>query len=205
VSSRHPVIGLIGGIGSGKSRVASVFAERGARIISGDEAGHEALRQPDIRERIVQRWGRGVLDEHGEISRRKLGAVVFARADERQALEAMVFPWIERQLRDHIAGATADPAVTLVLLDAAIMLEAGWNKVCDAIVYVHAPRAIRLQRLAEQRGWTEKEVESREHAQLSLTDKVTRADFAVDNSGSLQQLTTQVDNLIRSWRSANSM
>src|SRR5579883_3248104 len=88
-SSRTPVIGLIGGIGSGKSRIAAALAQRGARIISGDELGHQALRQPAIRERILQRWGAELLDEHGEIQRRRLGAIVFRDPAELRALEAL--------------------------------------------------------------------------------------------------------------------
>ena len=87
-----PVIGLIGGIGSGKSRVAAEFARRGAVIIAGDQLGHEALRQPEIKARVVDRWGPAALDAAGEIDRRKLGAAVFADPAERKALEAMVQP-----------------------------------------------------------------------------------------------------------------
>lgn len=192
------VIGLIGGIGSGKSRVAAEFVKHGARVISGDQAGHEALRQPDLRDRVVQRWGPGVLDDKGEINRRRLGAMVFADPAELRALEAMVFPWIERRLRQEI-DAAAREGVPLIVLDAAVMLEAGWDKVCDRIVYVHTPRQDRLRRLAEQRGWTATEVAARESAQLPLTDKAGRADHAIDNSGSLDDLARQVDNLLLGW------
>src|SRR3954470_996810 len=147
--SRTPVIGLIGGIGSGKSRVAAEFVRHGARVVSGDQAGHEALRQPELRSRVLERWGPEVLDEKGEINRRRLGAMVFADPAELRALEALVFPWIERRLRAEI-DAAAHEGVPLVVLDAAVMLEAGWDKVCDRIVYVHTPREQRLQRLAEQ-------------------------------------------------------
>jgi dephospho-CoA kinase len=184
-------------MGSGKSLVAELFARRGARVISGDQLGHEALRQPAIRDRVVERWGQGVLDEQGTIDRRRLGAIVFADPAERQALEAVVFPWIERRLREERAAAEADPSVSLIVLDAAIMLEAGWNKICDWLVYVHAPREVRLRRLAEGRGWKGKEVEARETAQMSLTDKVSRADYALDNSGSPEQTARQVDELLK--------
>jgi dephospho-CoA kinase len=194
-----PVIGLIGGIGSGKSRVAEAFAWHGAYLISGDQLGHEALRQPDIIAQVVRRFGPEVLDEHGSIIRRRLGAVVFADPAERRVLEAMVFPWIERRFAAEVKAAQAEPRVALIVFDAAILLEAGWNKRCDWIVYVHAPREVRLQRLAEQRGWSAKEVEARENAQMPLTDKVTRADFVVDNSGPPGQLESQVRNLLQQW------
>jgi dephospho-CoA kinase len=189
------VVGLVGGMGSGKSAVAAEFARRGARVVSGDTLGHEALRQPGIRDLVARSWGPDVLDEGGEINRRKLGAIVFRDPPQRQALEALVFPWIERGLHAAVAAAQADPQVPLVLVDAAIMLEAGWDQECDRIVYVHAPRDARLRRLAEQRGWTAKEVEARENAQMPLTDKVTRADYALDNSGPPEQLVRQVDDL----------
>src|SRR5262249_13230050 len=130
-----PVIGLVGGIGSGKSRVAAEFALHGARVVSGDEAGPEALRQPETKARVAERWP-GVLDATGEVDRRKLGAVVFGDPREREALEGIVFPWITERLREQVVAAREDPAVRLVLLDAAVMLEAGWNNVCDRLVYV---------------------------------------------------------------------
>ncbi len=197
------VIGLIGGIGSGKSAVADAFARRGAKVIVADALGHEALCQPDVRSKLVARWGPGILDANGEVSRRAVAGIVFAKTpgarDELRALEALVFPWIERRAREEIAAGQGDPHTRLVVLDAAVMLEAGWNRVCDRLVYVHAPREVRLRRLAEGRGWSAKEVEQRESAQLSLTEKATRADDTVDNSGSPAEAQRQVDGLLRRW------
>jgi dephospho-CoA kinase len=194
---RKPVIGLIGGMGSGKSLVAAELARRGARLISGDRLGHEALKQPDVQARVVERWGPAVLDERGEVDRRKLGAIVFADERERQALEALVFPTIERGIREAIAAARSDPEVKLVVLDAAIMVEAGWDGACDRLVFVDAPGAARLRRLADQRGWSAKEVDARENAQMPLAKKKERADYVLDNSGTPEQLARQVEDL---WR-----
>src|SRR5689334_1195329 len=94
-----PVVGLIGGMGSGKSLVAEVFCRRGATLISGDQLGHEALRQPEIYSEVVRRWGTGVLEPDGAISRRRLAAIVFGDPKERRALETLVFPWITRRIR----------------------------------------------------------------------------------------------------------
>jgi dephospho-CoA kinase len=193
--SRKPIVGLIGGLGSGKSLVAAEFAKHGGLVISGDRLGHEALAEPEIRERIIARFGPDMVAVDGSIDRRKLGAKVFADAGERQALEALVHPFIGRRIKEEIEQANAAAEVAFIVLDAAIMLETGWNKVCDRLVYIHVPRAQRLARLARQRGWAEKEVAAREGAQISLTEKASKADFAVDNSGSVEETARQVQHL----------
>ncbi len=197
--SRKLVIGLLGGIGSGKSRVAEAFARHGAQVIDADRIGHDALRDPDIRRRIVERWGAGLLDEKGEIVRRRLGQIVFADDAERLALERLVHPWIGERVREAVAEAQADPDTRFILLDAAIMLEAGWNGVCDQLVFVDTPRPLRLERVARQRGWTPEDVAARERAQMPLTAKADHADQVLDNSGTLEDLERQVIDLLHNW------
>jgi len=193
---RCPVLGLVGGIGSGKSEVAAALARRGGCLVAGDPLGHAALRQPSVREQVVARWGQAVVDAEGEIDRSKLGALVFADPDERAALEAIVHPWISRRLREQLIAAKADPNCRFVVLDAAIMLEAGWRTACDVVVYVDAPRAVRLKRVAAQRGWSEPEVAKREQAQLPLALKAACADTALENSGGPEELERHVDALL---------
>jgi dephospho-CoA kinase len=190
-----PVVGLVGGIGSGKSRVAEALARRGAVVVAGDPAGHEALRQPEIKAAVRDRWGDGVFGADGEVNRRALGKVVFADPAELRALESVVFPWIGRRLREQLAEARVRPGVAMVVLDAAVMLEAGWNNACDRVVYVDAPREIRLARV-RQRGWTEADLNAREAAQMPLDEKAARADLTIDNGGSPEQLERQLDRLM---------
>jgi dephospho-CoA kinase len=196
---RKPIIGLVGGLGSGKSRVAETFARNGAALVTADAFGHEALEQPEILARIAQRWGERVLDGQGNVDRKKMGSIVFASPVERANLELLVFPWIESRIREEIERAQAGPRTRFIVLDAAIMLEAGWNNVCDKIVYVHAPRAVRLERLRTHRGWTAEQVANRESAQLPLSVKASRADVAVDNSGDVESAEAQVDLLLKNW------
>ncbi len=197
------IVGLIGGIGGGKSTVAAAFARHGAKVVSGDALGHEALRQSDIKARLVERWGTDVLDEAGEISRRKVAGIVFAKTPhgraELKALETLVHPYIGRRFREEAAAAEADPSVRLVVLDAAVLLEAGWDGVCDRVVFVDAPRAVRLRRLAEGRGWGAKDLEDRENAQLTLAEKAARATDVVDNSGAPEEVDRRVDALLGRW------
>jgi len=198
-ANAKPIIGLVGGMGSGKSCVAEAFLKHGATLVAGDRLGHEALERSEILQRIGQRWGERVLDEKGVVDRQKLGAIVFASPVERANLEHVVFPWIKQRIREEIAKAQVNPEIRFIVLDAAIMLEAGWNNECDRIVYVHAPRAVRLERLARQRGWSADEVARRETAQLPLAIKASRADAAVDNSGPAQDSQKQVDALVKMW------
>lgn len=202
--SDKQVIGLLGGIGSGKSQVAAAFARHGARIIAGDQLGQAALRDPDIRSRVVSRWGESIVDENGEIDRPRLAAIVFADPDQRKELEAISHPWIRQCIREQVEQARNDPRVSLIVLDAAVMLEAGWNEVCDRLVFIEAPRSLRLARVARQRGWSEKEVEQREEAQLPLTEKAVRADHVLDNSASLEHLNRQVNDLLHLWGLAHA-
>ncbi|HEV3203272.1 MAG TPA: dephospho-CoA kinase, partial [Gemmataceae bacterium] len=112
--SSKPVIGLIGGIGSGKSRVAEEMEKLGGYRIAGDQLGHEGLKQPAIRDQVVRRWGRDVLSETGEVDRGKLGRIVFENPAELRKLEGLLFPWIRRRLQEEIGKAAANPEVGFV-------------------------------------------------------------------------------------------
>lgn len=194
-----PVIGLIGGIGAGKSTAARCFALRGGVVIDGDALGHEALRQPEIVARVVGRWGEDVRKPDGSLDRRAIGRIVFADPAERNALEAAVFPYIGGRCRQEIARALADPAARFAVLDAAVMLEAGWNSSVDRIVYIDAPRDLRLARLAARSGWTADDLAAREAAQWPEGVKKARADAVVVNDGDAAQLQERVDQLLDSW------
>jgi dephospho-CoA kinase len=194
-----PVIGLLGGIGSGKSQVATILARHGGRVVAADELAHEALRQPELKAQLVTRWGTEILDEYGEVVRRHLAAIIFRSPEERKALEAIVHPWIKQRIRQEVDKAARDAAVRFVVLDAAVMLEAGWDDVCDRLVFVEAPPDVRLRRVAEQRGWTAEHLHDRERAQLPLTAKASQADHVVHNATTLDDLTRQVDDLLPLW------
>jgi dephospho-CoA kinase len=194
-----PVVGIIGGIGSGKSLVAAEFAAHGGHLIAADQLGHEALRQPDIKARVVARWGETLLDATGQIDRKRLAAIVFADANERQALEAMTHPYIGRRIGEEIAKARSRSDVRLIVLDAAVLVEASWQGVCDHVVFVDAPREARLRRLTEKRGWSVQELEKRQRAQMSTDEKRRHADAIVENSGTPEHVAAQVQSLVVQW------
>jgi dephospho-CoA kinase len=194
-----PVIGIVGGIGSGKSLVAGELLKHGGYLIAGDRLGHEALRQPDIKAQLVARWGKQVLDSTGEIDRRRVAAIVFSDPAQRQALEALTHPYIEQRICEEIVKAGNRSDVRLIVLDAAILLEAGWHGNCSHVLLVDSPREMRLRRVREQRGWTAADVENRENAQMPLEEKRRHADAVITNSAGPEAVAVQVRQLLHTW------
>ena len=194
-----PVIGLIGAIGAGKSTAARCFAARGGVVVDGDVLGHEALRQPDVASKVVERWGERVRKPDGSLDRRAIGRIVFADSAERIALEELVFPYIGKRCRDEVVLGLADPKARFVVLDAAVMLEAGWNNETDWIVYVDAPRPVRLARLAHRSGWNDSDLAARESAQWPEDVKRSRADEVIVNNSDQESLQKEVDRLLKQW------
>jgi dephospho-CoA kinase len=195
------IVGIVGGIGSGKSAVAAAMQSFGGHLITADKLGHEALLQPHIKDELRERWGYGILDlKTREVDRKKIAAIVFADAAELRFLEAQVFPYIEARIRDEIERARTLPDVKFIILDAAILLEAGWDKQCNRVVFVQAPDAVRYARLKENRGWSEDDVRMREAVQMPLAEKMNRADAVIVNDGEPEKIVPQVKDALERWR-----
>lgn len=195
-----PTIGIIGGIGSGKSVVARAMELLGGHRIDADRFGHEALAQSDIKAHLVTHWGDAILDEKGNADRKKIGRIVFSNPNDLRTLESLVFPFIENKIRDEIARARSDPRVKFIILDAAIMLETGWHRHCDQIVFVDAPREIRLARLQHTRGWDEAELVRREKTQAPLDEKKRHADAVIVNDSDFENVNRQVKDALEHWK-----
>jgi dephospho-CoA kinase len=197
-----PVLGLIGGIGSGKSAVAAILAAKGGVVIDADRVGHELLCEPEIRDQIVARWGDTVLDRTESaaiagprIDRRALGAIVFADPENRRELEAIVHPRMRDRFRREIERLTRLGEARVIVLDAAILCEAGWDDLCDRVVFVDAPLSVRRRRVATQRGWSLNALESREAAQWPCDIKRSRADIVLANDSGMDDLESEVGRL----------
>jgi dephospho-CoA kinase len=191
------ILGLLGGVASGKSLVAAQLARLGAGVLDADRAGHEVLRLPEVEQAARERWGESVFGADGHIDRRRLAEIVFAPPqkgpEERRFLEELTHPRIARLLEgqaERLAAADCRVAV----LDAPLLLEAGWDRLCQRLILVDAPHQLRLAR-ALARGWTEREFAEREGVQESLDFKRKRADWVVDNSGSPDQTQAQIERL----------
>ena len=197
------VIGLTGGIASGKSFVAECFGELGCEIIDADLIGHKVLKLPKTIERIREAFGdQAVVD--GEVDRRALAAIVFSKdsvapSEELKLLESITHPEIGTWMELRFLEIEQSNSAQAVILDAPVMFKAQWDRFCDHIVFVHADLKIREQR-ADLRGWPEGELRRRERQQLPLEQKRKRASDEIDSSGSADQTREQVQSLWNKWQ-----
>ncbi|MDZ7616180.1 MAG: dephospho-CoA kinase [Patescibacteria group bacterium] len=193
-------VGVLGGVACGKSLVTRQFAQLGAGVVDADRLGHAALDEPEVRAALSVRWGGGVFLPDGTVHRKRVAEIVFDPAEEgaieRAFLERVVHPWITRGLEEAQARLRSQE-YRVVVLDAPLLLEAGWDRLCSKLVFVDAPRQLRLAR-ATSRGWTEEDVARREAAQVPLEVKRRRADVTIDNSGTPRETQAQVERL---WES----
>ena len=184
------LLGIIGGIGCGKSTVAELCQQSGAKVIDADDIGHQVLLLPEVKNIALKRWGIAVFKEDGEIDRRALASVVFFDEQELAYLTTLTHPLIaeeiHRQREKHEQN-----GVPLCLLDAPLLLESGWGHFVDQIIFVEAPAEARWNRI-KSRGWSKKEWQQREAAQLPVEEKKRRAAIVLDNSGDTDHLRTQV-------------
>jgi dephospho-CoA kinase len=195
------VVGLLGGVASGKSVVASALARRGALLLDADRAGHAVLRDPDVEALIHDRWGTAVLDPEGHVYRPALAKIVFAPtaegARELAYLESITHPRIGIKLKTEFEQIAAKHLAEVVVLDAPVMLKAGWDRLCTLFIFVDAPLDVRRQR-ASERGWSAEEFHQREAAQEPVEVKRKMASIVLDNSGTIAETESQID---RFWDS----
>ncbi|MCD6303362.1 MAG: dephospho-CoA kinase [Planctomycetes bacterium] len=186
------MIGVVGGIGAGKSTVAAELEALGCRLIDADAIGHDVLGEPAVAEAIRRRWGDGVLGPDGRIDRSALAEVVFEDPAELEALDELVHPPIRRRMERLIDEAMSDDSAAGVVVDAAVLFEAGWDDLCTHVLFVSAPAGERARRAGLQRSWSRREWRRREKSQIPLDIKAARSDYIVDNRSSVARLREQI-------------
>lgn len=186
-----PVIGLAGGIGSGKSEVARILASLGCAVIDSDTQAKQALDRPEVRDQLVRWWGSTILEPSGKVNRKAVADIIFKDAAQRARLESLVHPIVRARRADARAKAVAAGAAAVVI-DAPLLFEAGVDVECDTIIFIDAPREVRLSRVRETRRWDDAELSRREQSQLPLDEKRRRSDHIIVNSGDTRSLTAKV-------------
>jgi dephospho-CoA kinase len=194
------IVGLTGNIGSGKSTVARMLSERGATIIDADVLARRAVELgTPAYAKIVARWGRAVVSPDGHLDRAALRRVVFADQGQLEELNEIVHPEVER-LRDRLLEQARARGDRIVVCDIPLLFEKGMADRFDRILLVDAPRPIRLERLLQDRGLQTTEAMEIIAAQMPAELKRARADYIIENAGTLTQLERRVQDL---WASLN--
>ena len=192
------MIGLTGGIGSGKSTVSAMLADLGARVVDADKIGHFVYRPgSDGFGAVVDAFGPGVVAADGTIDRAKLGAIVFGDPAARARLNAIVHPLIGQELAARLAAARDDGYDGPVVVEAAVLIEAGWRPLVDKLWVVSIDREKAIDRVVASRGVSRAEVERRMDTQLPDAARRREADLVIDNSDGLDALRKQVE---AAWR-----
>ncbi len=193
--------GLTGGVASGKSTVARMFEELGAKVIEADRIGHELLgsTQPPYNE-IVRRFGKELLDASGEIDRRRLGAIVFSDAAKLRELNAILHPRIIERVEAEAQRYHAQDPRAVILVDAALIFEAGIGGRFAKVIVAWCPPEMQIERLMAKAGLSRKEAEQRVASQIPSDEKRRRADYVIDCSGSPEDTRKQVERLFLELR-----
>jgi dephospho-CoA kinase len=182
------IIGLTGGIGSGKSAVARFLAELGAEVINLDTVGHDVLyKAGNAYKKAVWEFGKGILNKDGEIDRSKLGALVFSAPTALKRLNDIVHPEIDIAVAKKV-NEFRRRGVKVLVLEAAVMQEAAKTSQADEIWVTIAPESTILGRLKERPGFSDKDIKARIQSQMKNEERMKKADVVINNDGSLDEL-----------------
>jgi dephospho-CoA kinase len=199
MSHSKPLIGLAGGIGSGKSYVARLFGELGCRVFDSDQMAKSAYNDPVVKQAIRGWWGGQVFLPTGEVDKRALAAKIFSSGSatmERRRLEGLIHPIVESVRKRQMEASADDPAIVAFVLDSPLLFETGLYRQCDAVVFVEANAAERARRLAENRQWGPEEIARRENLQLPLDKKLEISDYVVKNTADAADVRRQVSHVL---------
>lgn len=199
---KPPIIGITGGIASGKSFVASGLESLGCVSVNADQLGHDVLHVPEVIQRLRQTFGPSILAAEGTIDRKRLAAVVFGDNDEalanRRKLERIVHPEIRKLAEQKIEQLRSSPTPPrAIIVDAPLLVEAGWVNLCDYILFIDTPDEVRMQR-ALGRGWTRQQWQDREAAQASMEQKRRAATHFIDGLMDQEHLRLRLRELLES-------
>jgi dephospho-CoA kinase len=186
-----PIIGIMGGIGSGKSTVAAEFAKLGCKVIDADRIAHGLLDSKAVKEKIVGLFGKTVLDSSGRIEHKKLANVVFVSGDKLTALNKLIHPLVLARAEELIEQYNQQSQVKAIVLDMPLLVEVGWAKRCDKLIFIDCELKNREKR-AKKLGFDKNQLKIRENFQISLDNKATLADNTIENNSDFSAMVRQV-------------
>ena len=189
------VIGLTGSIGTGKSEAARQLEALGASIISADQVGHEAYTpNTEAWEHVVSACGDEILQDDGEIDRRKLGAIVFSDPGQLERLNQIMHPRMAQMVADKVEVLRRQ-GVEVVVVEAALLFEAGWDSLVEEVWTTDSPEQAVIERLKVRNGMSEEEARKRMSSQMGRTERLERSDYVIENSGDMVALGVAIKEL----------
>jgi dephospho-CoA kinase len=189
---KKPIIGILGGIGSGKSTVAAEFAKLGCKVINADEIAHKLLDTLEVKKQIISLLGKDILDGAGKIHREKIADIVFSDSEKLSSLNNIIHPLVLAQVELLITQYNRQDSVKAIVLDMPLLMEVGWDKRCDKLIFVDCPWHIRADRAKKKGVFDENRLKNRENFQISLDNKANIADNTINNGFSFEVLVKQV-------------
>ena len=187
-----PIIGLVGGLASGKSSVAAEFAKLGCAIIDADKLAHQCLLMSTLKGPLVDLLGPIILNGSGVPDRKKIAKIVFNDPQTLSSLNKIIHPEVLQETERLIRIHSQDTRIKAIVLDMPLLLEVGWDKKCDRVIFVACDKQTRMARARTNRQMSETEFKMRENFQISLDTKLLRADNSVNNISSVKALAKQV-------------
>jgi dephospho-CoA kinase len=193
------VIGLTGGIASGKSTVSTMFKKMDITVIDADIEARLAVQKGEPAYlKIIAEFGQEILLPNEEIDREKLGSIIFYQVEKRRLLNEIVHPEVRKRMNSKIEQAKQNKE-EIVVLDIPLLFESKLTYMVDKTLLVYADRDIQLKRLMDRNSLSLEDAEARIHSQMPLQEKVSLADAVINNNGSLQDTQTQLNSILANW------
>lgn len=205
MNGRIPILGIAGSIGAGKSTVARLLGEMGCVVIDSDAQAKAAWRDATLKPRLREAFERFVPETAGAVDafdRAAIARAMFANAELRRAVEAIIHPWVAQQRDSTMALHAGDPSVRAFVWDTPLLFEAGLDRACDAILVVDAPGELRFARVKASRGWNDAELARREASQWEIDRKLARATKAIDGAKPVEAIRRELATWLDEWLAA---
>ncbi len=191
MSGKKPIIGIIGGVGSGKSTVAAEFAKLGCCVIDADKIVHDLLDKPQVQEQVIALLGNGILNPQGSLNRSKIAEIVFKDSGKLEQLNKILHPLVLQRTNELIEKYNSENQCLAIVLDMPLLVEVGWRPRCDRLIFVDCDDKIRENR-AKNKDFEKNHIKNRENFQISLDKKKSIADNTINNNSDFSALVRQI-------------
>lgn len=185
-------LGLLGGIGSGKSTVAALLGRLGAVVLDADQYVRELLQDPEVRREMLTAFGENVFHPDGRVDKTRLADRIFTHESDRKSINAIIHPRVRKRIKEELTALRGGASKKIIVLDIPLLLGSELESLCDLLVMVRSSETSRLERVRSVRGWDKGELKRREACQATIKEKETAAHAAIDNDGTIKELEDKI-------------